>query len=216
MSGGAPIVGLALGTDGTVFATTGGGSSEYANSIVALDGATMKLKDWLRQDSAFTSMPVVFTEGDRTYVAATSGRRLYVVDAASLGGANHRIPLFATPDSAGAVFSNDGLATWRDAAGSRWVPAEASSAIAAFRVVVNGGVPAVEQVWTSQKMPSPRTPIVVNVVVFALSAGNGGANAVLYAVDPATVKELWNSGTTITSTASAGMSAGTGQVHVVT
>ncbi len=91
-----------------------------------------------------------------------------------------------------------------------------SSAIAAFKVAFNGGVPAVERVWTSRKMPSPRTPLIVNGVVFALASGNAGANAVLYALDPATGKELWNSGTTITSTASAGMSAGTGQVHVVT
>ena len=65
-------------------------------------------------------------------------------------------------------------------------------------------------------MASPRTPIIVNGVVFALAGGDAGANAVLYALDPATGKELWNSGATITSTASAGMSAGTGQVHVVT
>ena len=65
-------------------------------------------------------------------------------------------------------------------------------------------------------MASPRTPIVVNGVVFALAGGNIGANAVLYALDPATGKELWNSGNTITSSASAGLSAGTGQVYVVT
>ena len=216
MSGGAPIVGLALGTDGTVFAATGGGSSEYANSIVALDGATLKLKDWLRHDSPFNSTPVVFDEGDKTYIAATSANRLYVLDAASLGGANHRTPLFITQDSSSVSFSNDGIATWRDAAGTRWVLAEVSSAIAAFKVVVSGSVPVVERVWTSQKMPSPRTPVIVNGVVFALAGGNTGANAVLYALDPATGKELWNSGKTITSTASAGMSAGTGQVHVVT
>ena len=215
MSGGAPIVGLALGTDGTVFAATGGGNSEYANSVVALDGATLKLKDWLRHDFPFNSTPVVFSEGDKTYVAVTSGNRLYVLDAASLGGANHRTPLFVTSES-GAVFSNDGIATWRDAAGTRWVLAEVGSAIAAFKVVTTGSVPVVEQVWSSQKMPSPRTPVIVNGVVFALAGGNAGANAVLYALDPATGKELWNSGTTITSTASAGMSAGTGQVHVVT
>lgn len=216
-SGGAPMVGLALGTDGTVFATTGGGSSGYANSVVALDGATLKLKDWLRLDSPFTSMPVVFSEGDTTYVAATSGSRLYVLDAASLGGANHRTPLFVTPDSSAVLFGNNGIATWRDAAGTRWVLAEVSSAIAAFKVVTNGGgVPVVERVWTSQKMPSPLTPIIVNGVVFALAGGNTGSNAVLYALDPSTGKELWNSGTAITSTASAGMSAGTGQVHVVT
>ena len=215
-SDGAPIVGLALGADGTVFASTGSGSSQYANSVVALDGATLKLKDWVRHDSAFNSTPIVFDEGGKTYVAATSGSRLYVLDAASLGGANHRTPLFVTPDTSGVFFGNDGLATWRDAAGTRWILAEASSAIAAFKVAVNGSAPAVERAWSSQKMASPRTPVIVNGVVFALAGGNIGANAVLYALDPATGKELWNSGTTITSTASAGMSAGTGQVHVVT
>jgi outer membrane protein assembly factor BamB len=91
-----------------------------------------------------------------------------------------------------------------------------SSAISAFKVVDKGGVPAVERAWTSSKMSSPRTPIIVNGVVFALAGGNSGGNAVLYALDPASGKELWNSGTTITSTASAGMAAGTGQVYVVT
>ena len=221
-SDGAPIVGLALGTDGTVYASTGGGSSQYANSIVALDGATLKLKDWLRHDSAFNSTPVVFNEGGKTYVAATSGSRLYVLDAASLGGANHRTPLFVTPAAqcrtglTPVPVRGSDLATWRDPAGTRWILTEVSSAIAAFKVAVNGGAPAVERAWTSRTMASPRTPIIVNGVVFALAGGNAGANAVLYALDPATGKELWNSGTTITSTASAGMSAGTGQVHVVT
>jgi len=83
-------------------------------------------------------------------------------------------------------------------------------------VAVGAGAPTVARVWSSQNMVSPRTPIIVNGVVFALAGGSAGANAVLYALDPATGKELWNSGATITSTASAGMSAGTGQVHVVT
>ncbi len=107
-------------------------------------------------------------------------------------------------------------ATWRDPAGTRWILTEVSSAIAAFKVAVDGGAPTVERAWSSQNMASPRTPIIVNGVVFALAGGSAGANAVLYALDPATGKELWNSGATITSTASAGMSAGTGQVHVVT
>ncbi len=95
-------MGFSLGVDGTVYASTGSGSSEYSNSIVALDGATLKVKDWLRHDSAFNSTPVVFGEGDRTYVAVTSGSRLYVLDAASLGGADHRTPLFVTQDASGA------------------------------------------------------------------------------------------------------------------
>ena len=214
-SDGAPITGFSLGVDGTVYASTGAGSSEYSNSVVALDGATLKLKDSFRHDSAFTSTPVVFGEGERAYVAVTSGSRLYVLDAASLGGADRRTPLFATQD-ASASFNTGGLATWRDASGARWILTEMSGAIAAFKVAFNGGVPAVERVWTSRKMSSPRTPLVVNGVVFALAGGGAGANAVLYALEPATGKEIWNSGTAITSSASAGMSAGTGQVHVVT
>ena len=91
-----------------------------------------------------------------------------------------------------------------------------SSAVAAFKLVDKGGAPPSNAHGRSRTMASPRTPIIVNGVVFALAGGNAGANAVLYALDPATGKELWNSGNTITSTASAGMSAGTGQVYVVT
>ena len=215
-SNGAAIVGLALGVDGTVYVSTGIGGSAYANSILALEGRTLKLKDWARQDSAFTSTPVVFSEGDKTYVAATSGTRLFVLDAASLGGADHRTPLFATQDAATVRFNNDSLATWRDVAGTRWILAEASGAIGAFKVIDKGGALTVERAWTARPMPSLRTPIIVNGVVFALSGANSGANAVLYALEPASGKELWNSGTTITSSASAGLSSGTGQVYVVT
>jgi hypothetical protein len=215
-SNGAAIVGLALGLDGTLFVSTGSGGSDYANSILALEGRTLKLKDWVRQDSAFTSTPVVFSEGDKTYVAATSGTRLFVLDAASLGGADHRTPLLTTQDAANVRFNNDGMATWRDLLGTRWILAEVSGAIGAFKVVDNGGTLTVERAWTSRPMPSPRTPIIVNGVIFALAGGHSGANAVLYALEPASGKELWNSGTTITSAASAGLSSGTGQVYVVT
>jgi outer membrane protein assembly factor BamB len=215
-SNGAPIIGIAVGFDGTIYASTGAGTAEYANSIVALEGKTLKLKDWLKHDSAFNSTPVVFGEGDKTYVAVTSDARLYVLDATSIGGADHRTPLFVTPHAANVRFNNNGLATWRDAAGVRWILAEVSGSIGAFKVTDKSGAPTVERAWTSRNMPSPRTPMIVNGVVFALASGNSGANAVLYALDPSSGKELWNSGTTITSVASAGLSAGTGQVYVVT
>ncbi len=215
-SNGAPIVGLALGTDGTVYASTGGGASEFANSVVALDGKTLKIKDWLKHESAFTSTPAVFTEGEKTYVSVSSGSRLYLLDAISLGGADHRRPLFVTADDPNVRFGSDGVATWRDPAGTRWILTETSGAIGAFKLIDKGGVPALERAWTSRAMSMPRTPVIINGVVFALAGGGTGANAVLYALDPATGKELWNSGNTITSPASAGLSAGTGQVYVVT
>ena len=79
---------------------------------------------------------------------------------------------------------------------------------------------------------SPGAPIVVNGVVFAASTGQyvpatGAAAAaqrgkrcrpaVLYALDGATGKELWNSGKTLTSlVASGSLWTSVGQVHVAT
>ncbi|MGH9374274.1 MAG: PQQ-binding-like beta-propeller repeat protein, partial [Vicinamibacterales bacterium] len=81
-------------------------------------------------------------------------------------------------------------------------------------------------------MTTPLTPVMFNGVVFAVSSGahRGAADAklsatararrsvpaVLYALDPATGKELWTSGKTITSFARGGLSAAAGQVYVVT
>jgi outer membrane protein assembly factor BamB len=45
--------------------------------------------------------------------------------------------------------------------------------------------------WTSREMASPLQPMVINGVVFAVS---NSASPVLYALDGATGRELWNSG----------------------
>jgi outer membrane protein assembly factor BamB len=215
-SEGAPIAGLALGPDGTVYVSTGGSATPHANSVIALEGRTLKLKDWLRHDSPFISTPVVFTEAGRTYVAAATAAGIHVLDGTSLGGSDHRTPLYATAASANVRLNDGGLATWRDRGGARWVLAEVSGAIAAFRMVMNAGGLALERVWTTGGMPWARTPIIVNGVVFALAGGRTGVNAVLHALDPVTGKDLWNSGRTMTSPASAGLATGTGQVYVVT
>ena len=205
-SDGATIAGLAFGEDGTVYVTTGSGGAEYANSIVALDSRLNVVRAYSTKSDAFITTPVVFTEGDRTYVAATTATSLYVLDAASF-----TTQVVRTDPQANVRFSGDGVASWRDAAGTRWLLTSGSGATIAYAFGGN----AVTERWRRQ-LVNPRTPIVVNGVVFALASGNGNANAVLYALEPGTGKELWSSGTTITSTASAGMSAGTGQVYVVT
>ena len=206
-SDGASIAGLAVGTDGTLYVTTGAGHSPHANSIVALEGGTLKvLRSYSTKTEPFTTTPVVFTQGDRTYVAATTDISLHVLDAASFAS-----PVVRTAPQANVRFTGDGVTTWQDAAGTRWLLTAGSGATIAYAFTGNS----VTERWRHE-LVNPRTPIVVNGVVFALAGGNANANAVLYALDPATGKELWSSGTTITSTASAGMSAGTGQVYVVT
>jgi outer membrane protein assembly factor BamB len=108
----------------------------------------------------------------------------------------------------------------------------ATGTVMAFRLVDANGTITVERGWTSRSLTSPLAPIVVNGVAFVASSGEyKGAEmgkltasqraqrsipAVLYALDAKTGSELWNSGRTMTSFARAGLSAGSGQVYVVT
>jgi outer membrane protein assembly factor BamB len=227
-SNGAPVAGPALGTDGTVYVATGDGASAYANSAVALEAKTLRMKDWFTipggtggspRASSHAETPVVFSEGARNYVAiAGLDGRLYLLDAAALGGADHKTALVTGPAQAQSAM--DGLSTWRDSHGVRWILSAAhaaaeTGAIVAFKMT-QGNPPALEQAWKSRELISPRSAMIVNGVVFALSGGTRSAPAVLYALNPDTGKEIWNSGNTITSFATADLSAGTGQVYVVT
>lgn len=107
--------------------------------------------------------------------------------------------------------------------GTRWIYASISGApklkfpitndaaptgsIVAFKVEDHGGKPALVPVWSSRDMTSPAAPAVTNGLVFALSTGQGKTtkNAVLYALDSSTGKEIWSSGTTATSYATGGL-----------
>ena len=102
--------------------------------------------------------------------------------------------------------------------------------LVAFKVVEQNGAPTLQPSWVSRDMISPLTPAIVNGVVFALATGEfrssdakltaterarRSSNAVLYALDAATGKELWNSGSAITSFVhSGGLAAGGGRVYV--
>ncbi len=109
------------------------------------------------------------------------------------------------------------------APGTRWIYASISGAsplkfgtsngaaptgsIVAFKVVDQGGKPSLVPVWSSRDMVSPAAPAVTNGLVFALSTGQGKTpkNAVLYALDSSTGKEIWSSGQTATSYATGGL-----------
>ena len=221
--------GPALGTDGTIYAATMDGDyspAAFSDSVVALDKVTpetksLKLKDWFTPGkSGFTSSPVVFSvkEGDKEkdlIAAANKDGHLYLLDSAALGGADHKTPLasvsFATSGAdAGA------LASWEDAAGARWVLVGAPNNVMAYKVVDQGGKYTLQTGWTSPNIASPLPPIVVNGIVFAVASGAGSKPAVLYALDGATGKELFNSGATITSPVmrTGGLAASAGQLYI--
>jgi len=223
----AGALGPAFAADGTVFVATGAsaGDATFANAIVALEAKTLKAKDWFTAATPFTSSPIVFTQDGQTRVAAANADgSLYVLDAATLGGSDHKTPLAKSTSTAKAgSFIAGALSTWEGEGSSRWIAVPFSDGIRAFRLPA-GNTPVPEQVWTSTGVAAPGPPIVVNGVVFAVSNGEAIAGArvqrkpsVLYALDAATGKALWNSGSAMASfVPGVPLSAGDGQVYVVT
>ncbi len=240
--GGSVIGAVAFSSDGsTLLAAIGSGSvtgNGKANAIVALDPRSLQLKDWFTQPTAeFVTGPTVFRHGTKDLVsAATKDGRVILLDAASLGGADHATPLVASPPlfASGGAISAEALSTWMRAAPATTPPADSAArwilvpvsgrpvsarttngairngAVVALRVRDVNGAFSLEPDWTSNDLTSPATPIIVNGVVFALStgrpaaAGRAGSPAVLFAYDGLSGKAIWNSGKSMTPSASPG------------
>ena len=232
-NGGSVVGAVAFSSDGnTLFAAVGPGTvtaDGKANAIVALDPKTLQLKDWFTQPTAeFVTGPTIFRHGTRDLVAAaTKDGRVMLFDAASLGGANHGTPVVASAPvfGGGGAIAAEALSTWARPSADRWIlvpvtgrPVAArmtngairNGAVVALRVRDASGAFSLEPEWTSSDLTSPATPIIVNGVVFSLSsgrsaaAGRRGSPAVLYAHDGVSGKALWNSGKSMTASASPG------------
>ena len=226
--------GLAFGTEGTIYVALGTGATAAPapDSIVALNRDTLTPTDWFTASGAdFNATPTIIRHKNRDLIAATANDgRFYLLDATSLGGSDHKTPLAVT-----AKFTDAGagtaLATFEDGSG-RWIfTTAANGRIVAFKLLEDGEKLSLEPVWQSQDLTSPLAPIVVDGMVFAVSSGEyrGGppslsaaqraqrsVPAVLYVLDAITGKTMWSSGTKITSFARGELSAGGGQVYLVT
>src|SRR5215510_14003981 len=134
--------GPAFGSDGTIYAETGDGqydpaANRYANAVIALTPRELKLKDWYsptnaewlyKRDLDMNVTPVVFPyKGRELLVGSGKEGRFFLLDSQSLGGTDHRTPLFRSDlisnediDFAGAGTWGS-LSTWEDAQGTRWV-----------------------------------------------------------------------------------------------
>jgi len=204
------IAGAAIGTDGTVYAETGDGrydpaTNRYANAVVALTPRDLKLKDWyapsnadwlFKRDLDMNVTPVVFDyKGRELVVGSGKEGRLFLLDSQSLGGPDHRTPLFRSEliSNEAVDFAGTGtwgsLASWQDAQGARWVLAPIwgprhsafvfpinngetnDGSVAAFKVEDRNGTPVLSPAWISRNMVTPTPPAIVNGIVFALSSG---------------------------------------------
>jgi len=244
-NGGGVVGAVAFTSGGTLIAAIGpgqAGADGKANAIVALDAKTLQLKDWFSQPNAeFVTGPTIIRHNNREIVAAaTKDGRVLLLDAASLGGADHGTPLLASKPFAGAGASvgGDALAAWQQTGETvSWIllpvkgrlaagspagnGAVAAGAVVALKLTDAGGALSLEPGWVSHDLVSPGTPIIVNGVVFALATGAGntaaerGSAAVLHAYDGASGQRLWNSAKAMTTPASPGsMWSGLGQVYV--
>ena len=119
-NGGGIVGSVAVGIDGMLLAAIGpgpAGAGGYANAIVSVDPKTMALKDWFTDPGAeFVSTPVIFNHGEKNLVAAaTKDGRILLLDASSLGGANHSTPLYVRSLAGGTGAAAQGaLSTWQE------------------------------------------------------------------------------------------------------
>jgi hypothetical protein len=160
---------------------------------------------WLwKRDLDMQVTPAIFNyKGKELMVTASKECRVFLLDTDSIGGDDHRTPLYRTPliCNEDVNFASAGIwgsmSTWEDEHGTRWVltpfwgpphskfhaPVENGvvkyGAIAAFKVEEKDGKTQLVPVWVSRDMNHAEPPVVANGVVFAY--GNGENTEQAYA-----------------------------------
>ena len=212
MPKGAAIAGTGpvLGPDGTAYVVTAAGPSEgdfHPNSLVAL-GSDLKVKDWYT--GATSINPAILNyKGKQLVVAEGKDGSLVVLDAASLGGSDHKKPLSETAalTKPGIKHGWDSLATWQDTDGTTWVIASISApvsipslkasaahgAVAAFKLDDADGKPVLTPTWMSGDMVNPAPARIANGTAIVLAGGNATTHAKLLVLDAKAGKELYSS-----------------------
>ena len=212
--------GGAIDSKGVMYTGTGDGpwnpeNGVYGNGIigVAQDPVTKaaKLMDyygpsnaewlWKRDLDMQVSCAIFKFKGKELMVDSGKEGVMYLMDTESIGGDDHRTPLYRTP-----LFCNEevnfasagvwgSLASWEDSAGTRWVltpfwgpkhpkfkvPIENGpvkmGAVLAFKVEENGGKFTLAPAWVSRDMNRAEPPVIANGVIFAYGSGEDTAQA---------------------------------------
>ena len=206
--------GPAISSKGVMYTGTGDGRWDpenglYGNGIIGVkqnpQTKALDLVDyygpsnaeWLvKRDLDMQVTPVIFNfKGKELMVDASKECRLYLMDTESIGGDDHRTPLYRTPliCNEDVNFASAGiwgsLASWEDAKGTRWVltpfwgkkhsafkaPVEngdvKDGAIAAFKVEEKGGKIVLTPAWISRDMNRAEPPVIANGVIYAYGSG---------------------------------------------
>jgi len=206
--------GPAMSADGTMYTGTGDGQWDPANGIYGSGIVGLKqdprtkalaLADFygpsnaeflVKRDLDMQVTPAIFQyKGRELMVDAGKECRIYLMDTKSIGGDDHRTPLYRSPQICNEDYNSasqgiwGSMATWEDAQGTRWVltpiwgpPHSAfkapvdygevnDGAIVAFRLEDKTGTLTLEPAWLSQNMNRAEPPVIADGIVFAY--GNG-------------------------------------------
>ncbi len=216
--------GIAVGADGAVYTGTGDGQFHPENGALGMaiigvkqDPATKALAlsdyygpsnaEWLlKKDLDLEVTPVIFNyKGRELLVSSSKECRLWLLDTKSLGGDDHRTPVYRTPIMCNEqVNMNLGvwgaMSTWEDSKGTRWIvtpfwgplytgfhaPVEygpvTHGAVAAFKLKDTNGQLSLDPAWISRDMNQADPPVIANGVVFGYGSGE---SATLHWPDPA-------------------------------
>jgi outer membrane protein assembly factor BamB len=206
--------GPAISSKGVMYTGTGDGRWDpenglYGNGMIGVkQNAQTKALDlvdyygptnaeWLyKRDLDMQVTPTIFNyKGKELMVDASKECRMYLMDTDSIGGDDHRTPLYRTPliCNEDVNFASAGiwgaLASWEDAKGTRWVltpiwgakhpkfkaPIEngpvKDGAIVAFKMEEKAGKPVLTPAWISRDMNRAEPPVIANGVIFAYGSG---------------------------------------------
>ncbi len=206
--------GPAISSDGVMYTGTGDGrwapeDGIFGNGIIGVkqnpQTKSLDLVDyygptnaeWLwKRDLDMQVTPAIFPyKGKELMVSASKECRIYLMDTESIGGDDHRTPLYRSPliCNEDVNFASAGIwgsmASWVDAKGTRWVltpiwgpkhskfsaPVEHGpvkyGAIVAFKVEDRNGRTVLTPAWISRDMNRAEPPVIANGVIFAY--GNG-------------------------------------------
>jgi outer membrane protein assembly factor BamB len=206
--------GPAISSDKVLYTGTGDGPWDpengiFGNGIIGVqqnpETKALELVDyygpsnaeWLwKRDLDMQVTPAIFPyKGRELMVDAGKECRIYLMDTESIGGDDHRTPLYRTPliCNEQVHFASSGIwgsmATWEDSDGTRWVltpiwgpkhsqfhaPIEhgevKDGAIVAFKVEDRDGKTWLEPAWISRDMNRAEPPVIANGIIFAY--GNG-------------------------------------------
>jgi outer membrane protein assembly factor BamB len=205
--------GVAVGENGKIYASTGDGKfdpaqGEFSSSIFAASPTDLKIVDYYspfnfekitKFDLDISAASVIWFRDHGRSLVAGGGKEgaIYLLDAESMGAADHRTPLLRLKVANDPLaFEMQGiwgeLSTWQEDNGTTWlyVPIwgppskEAPSfpvthgenphgSIMAFRLGTNPKtqMPALDPAWISSDFDVPEPVAIANGVIFALSTG---------------------------------------------